>query len=367
VERYQNALDHTHTLADSDSLKRPVAIKEIVAAEVVKPYPPTQVANVVRELGKESGLAGPVGYLTTKEVANMQLKLRGPQMKHLFADGNLQHDIQSSVKFLSEQGFQCAQFSASANSYKGFYFAQPTQLEKLHRYGWLTLMDSTHNTNKWRWQLFTLYVRDSCGCWDVGAHFFLAGEDSKAIARALKGIRQLVPRWQPRYMLVDQSSIEANGIMEAFPGLTAGEQECSILWCTVNVMRTWMRKITSDEARNKMLIAMHTRTMAACKRTIQEAMACCDAPHVQKYISRNWTKNSDKWALHARMHSPTLLQVTSTNALESYHSELKTRTSKHHGLIGIYFILFFEYLSIYVFVLEFMPNFYRCKPCNFRD
>ncbi|RGB41263.1 hypothetical protein C1646_810793 [Rhizophagus diaphanus] len=36
----------------------------------------------------------------------------------------------------------------------------------------------------------------------------------------------------------------------------------------------------------------------------------------------------------ARQHSPLLLQVTSTNQLESYHSELKGLTSLKYGLIG---------------------------------
>ncbi|PKK56629.1 hypothetical protein RhiirC2_858535 [Rhizophagus irregularis] len=41
-----------------------------------------------------------------------------------------------------------------------------------------------------------------------------------------------------------------------------------------------------------------------------------------------------EWALWARQHSPLLLQVTSTNPLESYHSEIKRLTSSKHGLIG---------------------------------
>jgi hypothetical protein len=340
VERHRNTEEHSHTLQESDSLKRPPAVKQMIAAEAVKPYPPRQVATVVKELGSKCGLAGPVELITTKEVANMQVKLRGPQTTHLFAQGSLKQDIKSSIDFLAKQGYSCAEFSAMPNSYQGFTFAQPNQLQKLLHFGWLTLMDSTHNTNKWRWQLFTLYVRDGCGCWVVGAHFFLAGEDGRAIANGLREIRRLVPNWQPRYMLVDQSSIECSGIMEAFPGVANGEQQCSILWCSVHVMRTWMRKVTHTGAKSKMLLAMHKKTKVGCQEMIEQAISCCDAPHVQRYITRNWTKNSDKWARHARMHSPLLLQVTSTNALESYHSELKTRTAKIHGLIGICFYLY---------------------------
>ena len=324
-------------------MKRPNAIKQIVAVEASKPYPPPQITTVVKVLGKESGLAGPVQYLTTKEVANIQMKLRGPQQKHLFADGTLACDIQDSIRFLSEQEFKCIQFSAAKNSYKGFSFARSHQLEKLSHYGWLTLMDSTHNTNKWGWRLFTLYIRDAYNCWDVGGHFFLEGEDSAGVAKGLEAIRELAPAWHPRYMLTDQSSVESNGIMKVFPGLEKGEQQCSIIWCSVHVMRTWLRKITHTEARNKMLLSMHKKTKVGCEQAIRQAIAVCDVEYVRTYITRNWTKNTEKWATYARAHSPLLLQVTSTNALESYHSELKTRTSKNHGLIGTFleFFLFF--------------------------
>src|SRR5262249_46260804 len=48
----------------------------------------------------------------------------------------------------------------------------------------------------------------------------------------------------------------------------------------------------------------------------------------------NYTANTERWGLYARQHSPLLLQVTSTNPVESFHSLLKRETSKFHGLIG---------------------------------
>lgn len=307
----------------------------MVAIEAVKSYPPPQITTAVKEIGKKSGLAGPVEHLNTKEVANIQMKLRGPQQAHVYADSTLARDIQDAIRFLSEQGFKCVEFSASVKSYKGFSFARSHQLEKLSRHGWLVLMDSTHNTNKWGWQLFTLYLRDGHGCWDVGGHFFLAGENSTSVAKGLRAIREMVPEWQPRHMLIDQSSVESNGIMEAFPGLEHGEQQCSILWCSVHVMRTWLRRISQDAVRNKMLLAMHKQTKIGCEQTVQQALAVCDMDDVKRYITRSWMKNTEKWAMYARAHCPLLLQVSSTNALESYHSELKTRVSKNYGLIGM--------------------------------
>ena len=104
-------------------MKRPDAIKQLVAAEAAKSYPPLQVAAVVKKFGRESGFAGPAEHLTTKDVANVQWKLRGPQTKHLFADGSLESDIQKTITFLTEKGFNCSRFSANTNSYQGFSFA----------------------------------------------------------------------------------------------------------------------------------------------------------------------------------------------------------------------------------------------------
>ena len=83
-----------------------------------------------------------------------------------------------------------------------------------------------------------------------------------------------------------------------------------------------------------MIAAMHKRTRIGCKSLIQDAINCCPVPSIQNYIKRNYTKNMEKWGLWACQHFPLLLQVTSTNLLESFHSELKKITSLLHGLIG---------------------------------
>lgn len=198
----------------------------------------------------------------------------------------------------------------------------------------MTLIDSTHKTNRYDWRLFTLYVRDTYGCWDIGAHFFVSTEDSDTVGKALCLIRNRLCRWSPRYILSDQSSIEAKAVKKAFPGISAGEQECEVILCVVHVMRVWLTKIYEKEPRDIMAAAMHKRTKIGCEKLVQEAIKCSTVPAVRKYIERNYQKNTQQWGLWARQHSPLLLQVTSTNPLESYHSELKRATSSFYGLIG---------------------------------
>jgi hypothetical protein len=99
-------------------------------------------------------------------------------------------------------------------------------------------------------------------------------------------------------------------------------------------MRTWITNIYDKKTREKMVLAMHKRTSIGCEELLREAIDSCPVSTITKYIKRNYVKNINQWGLWARQHSPLLLQVTSTNALESYHSELKRTSSHLHGLIG---------------------------------
>src|SRR3954454_16758957 len=109
------------------------------------------------------------------------------------------------MSFLIEKGYRVESYHISRQfiKSKGIVFAHPKQLKKLQRHEWLTLIDSTHKTNKYDWRLFTLYVRDTYGCWDVGAHFFVSNEDCDTVSEALKIIRRYC-HWILRYILSDQ-------------------------------------------------------------------------------------------------------------------------------------------------------------------
>ncbi|RHZ57016.1 hypothetical protein Glove_395g59 [Diversispora epigaea] len=278
IERYNNTPDHTHTLIESDCLK--------LMQEAIKNYPPVAIVKAVKEYANnELDLGESVKDLKCKEVVNIKYKLHGLLETYLVE-----------------------------------------QLKKLHQYGWLTLIDSTHKTNKHDWRLFTLYIRDSYNCWDIGVHFFVSNEDSDTIAEALKIIRNICKNWIP-------GDIEANSIKKVFPGLKAVENKCRIILCTVHIVRTWIAKIYEKKTRKIIIGAMHKRTKIGCEQFIQNAIQQCSVSAVCNFIKRNYMKNSHKWALWTRQHSSLLLQVTSTNALESYYSELKRTTSFLYGLI----------------------------------
>ena len=142
-----------------------------------------------------------------------------------------------------------------------------------------------------------MYVRDTYDCWDIGAHFFVEKEDSNTVLDALKIIKKFGSRWKPRYILADQSHVEANSVAKAFPGLLGGEQECAVIFCTVHVMRVWMNKIYETKARGKMIQAIHKTTKIRCDDLIKEAIDLCQVASIKKYIKRNYQNSSNQWAL----------------------------------------------------------------------
>ncbi len=232
-----------------------------------------------------------------KEVTNIKYKVRGSLDAHLIGNPNQRLDIQDAISFLEKQEYLVEYYEISHLSTFGFVFVHPKQLKNLEQHGWLTLIDSTHKTNRYDCHLFTLYIRNYYGCWDVGAHFFVSNENSITIVEGLKIIRRFARYWSPRYFLSDQSNIESNSIKMAFPGLNNGEQECDVIFCTVHIMRTWMNKIYDKKTRQKMIHAMHKRTKIGCEDLLQQAINECSNSAIKKYITRNYTKNVHQWAL----------------------------------------------------------------------
>ncbi|CAB4397821.1 unnamed protein product [Rhizophagus irregularis] len=217
VERYNNSSNHTYSLLEIDRIKRPKVIRDLVEVEAAKNYSPPAITSAVKEYTTlELNLGECARELKRKEVTNIKYKVRGPMETHLIGNLNLKLDISESISYLKEQGYFVKNYRILQRSTKGFVFVHPEQLKKLECHRWLTLMDSTHKTNR--------------------------SEDADTVSQALTIIRNMC-RWSPHYILSDHSNIEANGIKKAFPDISASEQECEVLLCVVHVMRMWIQRI----------------------------------------------------------------------------------------------------------------------------
>ncbi|KAI9100441.1 hypothetical protein DFS34DRAFT_614592 [Phlyctochytrium arcticum] len=182
----------------------------------------------------------------------------------------------------------------------------------------------------------------SLACWLPAAQFFVNKENGSAVAMGLEQVRQMVVEvcgveWQPRNIQIDQSNIEKSGVKQVFPGMFAGEEEVQVRYCKVHVVRTLMRRISKHKPTfSKVLQALNKTTMIGATAMLREAID--GAPKaIADYLQNNWTNPAelDCWTMAARQHSPTLLQVTSTNPLESYHQLVKADTNSCVGLCRV--------------------------------
>ncbi len=109
-----------------------------------------------------------------------------------------------------------------------------------------------------------------------------------------------------------------------------------------------MNRIYETKVRSKMIHAMHKTTSIGCNELVQQAINQSQSSTIKQYILRNYAKKTHQWALWACQHLPLLLQITSTNALESYHSELKRTTASYYGLIGIFIYFYISYIHLII-------------------
>jgi hypothetical protein len=132
---------------------------------------------------------------------------------------------------------------------------------------------------------------------------------------------------------MDDSSIEANAVHDAFGGINQGEMAVKVFLCKVHSMRTLLRHLGNDPNCRKLLLqAMHARTSFKCETLINQAISI-NRNGKKQYIRKRWNlERSRMWATWSRTHSPILLQVTTTNSVENYHSELKRKGNINLGL-----------------------------------
>ena len=218
----------------------------------------------------------------------------------------------------------------------GFVWAKCCRLELLDRRGALVVMDSTHKTNALGWRLFTLMTRTEEATWIPVAHMLVPVENGVIVAAGLKKIREWCPRWQLRWMLTDDSAVEQLAVRTAFPGTAFGDaRDVTHLLCRVHVRRTLDRRWSpASKNHDTQQIRRHLKAALYARRTAEgcEESLCAARRHVKEedraYFDRNWWDTRAQWAHFARNLHSILLQVFSTNAVETWHSVLKARGDK---------------------------------------
>ena len=127
-------------------------------------------------------------------------------------------------------------------------------------------------------------------------------------------------------MLTDDSAGEQSAVQKAFLGLSAGELEVSHLLCKVHSHRALQKALPGEanrRCREHLCAALYNRkTKPGCEESIQAAIKEAP-PKRQSYVEKEWWDTRAEWANYTRCHSALLLQVPSTNVVESWHASLK--------------------------------------------
>src|SRR6266516_717409 len=248
---------HTQTLDWCDQLKINKAIRDYVANEVTKGYKPGEVlANIQgkRHVRNQDWLDACGGrYLDIKLICNSGRTFLQAN-RDTKRDDNKEdsaEQLSQANSFIRQQGewkyqeIRCIRECDSGVS-QAIVFAKATHIKTLCRRGYLTLLDSTHNTNILGWKLFSFMVRDEQGMFVPCAHFLASNEDGDIICAALEVLRKWtggVHGWNLRYMLTDDSAAEQRGVRLAF---TDQDEPVGHLLYTKHVSDTLDRKLSGN-------------------------------------------------------------------------------------------------------------------------
>ena len=353
IERF-NEHSHSHDIEESFRVKKPSILLGFIKCEAGKNYSAAQIYHAFRGAGTHEGserlqeLGGSslkrfgiplyqfierslipeptINY--RQDILNLKRGLHATDVRGLPRGQQFQDDVREARDLLMEKGWLFEELRILDSQKEERWvlvFAQPARLSTLIRRGWFTQFDATHKLNHWGHHMFSFLVRNEYNIWIPTAHLVVERENGEIIAEGLKHIKNwCAGKWQPRYVLTDDSAIEQRAIRLAFPGLTAGEQEVEHLLCSVHSNQTLLRRLGSDAYKPIYQLLKHAmycltkiKNRELCDQAVHIASTIDDSGKIAKYVQTFWHQRASKWAMYARQHSPLLLQVTTTNACEA--------------------------------------------------
>ncbi len=126
IERFKDSPDHSHSLEESEKLKRSNVVRDLVIQEVSKNYRPPEILSAIKEYATENlDLGKSVKELRRKEVVNIKYKIRGSLDVHLIGNPKRESDIRDAISFLNEQGYLVEFYEISYLSIYSFVFIHP--------------------------------------------------------------------------------------------------------------------------------------------------------------------------------------------------------------------------------------------------
>jgi MULE transposase domain len=214
IERHGDCEQHCHSMEYADIRKKNSAVRQNGGCEVSRGYRAGQVRATLTAqpaLLEETGAS----FLSAQDLRNAGAKHQNENPnargQRLATDISWQTQRDEAEHWLLNNSYLAKQISATrecdGEPSEGLVFALPDRLEVLADRGMLTLMDATHDSNKLKWLLYTVMVRNQYGSFVPTAHILTQKEDSDIVAVALREIRGYCrDRWTPKWVLTDDSA-----------------------------------------------------------------------------------------------------------------------------------------------------------------
>lgn len=315
---------HNHTLEWCDGKKINKAVRDAMCTEIEKGYPASYVQKLFNGEWQDGNrvhlqacggmhLSGKLGNNVARDFLKAN---RNQRRKGALEDWQAQVD--DAMRYLDTQEDWIYRQISAIRAHDGeisnaLVFGSRDRIQTLCQRGKLTLLDSTHCTNKLGWFLFTLVVRDEQGSFIPCAHFLSSNEDGDIIGASLRVIREWtggLEGWKLAYILTDDSAAEQRGVRLAFDDV---ESQVRHLLCTKHSGATLDRNLAGNskkEARLHMKDAMYVRrSRLGAADSVQKAIDSLPSKNDKDYLRNNWLNSIDSWAMCARTQCCLLLQV----------------------------------------------------------
>ena len=334
--------EHTHPAWESDALSPPRALKEhaahLLTAGNMTPCKAEATLLARGEAPSKRSFMEKIGgmFISTRLMRRIRNKLLPPKIdvrKTTDRTTPAKTEFQEAVDELrkSSADWRSEPVHVPHKEKKGntitqcpaLVFASHEGIQALKAFGQIAVMDSTHKTNRHKWPLFTILVRDHVGSWIPCAFFISQYQNATVIEACLRVIISWCDyQWPLRYMLTDDDAAEQLAVKNAF-GVFHDQQPVVIsLLCQKHSLETLKKKLLphSTEAFGHMCAALFgRRTRGGCEESIRLAMAACKTREAQRYLERNWLLHTESWAHWFRDAEPLLCQVATTNVVESWY------------------------------------------------
>ncbi|DBA01520.1 TPA: hypothetical protein N0F65_004870 [Lagenidium giganteum] len=226
------------------------------------------------------------------------------------------------ARFLVEDENNAATIDESSSGHTAVISLKSRHMREMFaRFPELILVDCTHKTNRYNYQLCTIMVVDEFGHGQVVQHSVLDTNSNWHMERVLAHFLRVNDCVQKtEIVMVDKALNEIKVIERSMP-------QVKVLICLFHVLKYLSKECKdlkygklSSEDQDALLDLVHAMVYATSKEDYYDRFF--------EYFMKNWDSSPYSWAKHTRQYLPHFM-VDTNNALESFFGKLKDETTSH--------------------------------------